>query len=624
MLRLCYLIMVLYLSPLFAAESLQNRLQDHPSPYLAMHGDDPVLWQDWGEAAFQRAAQEKKLIFVSSGYFSCHWCHVMQRESYRDPVIAAYINKHFIPVKIDRELLPDVDAGLIDFAEQTRGQAGWPLNVFVTPQGHPLIATLYLPPETFKTFLKDLTERWQQQAEGLSLMAASAARVEETEAPAADAEPVGNRLWSALYIQTLGLADELDGGFGAQSKFPMAPQLLTLLAAHEREADARMQAFLTTTLRQMADQGLRDHLDGGFFRYTVDPDWQTPHFEKMLYDNALLIRVYLRAAKVLQEPAFEDIARQALQFVLSQMRAAEGGYVAAFSAVDSDGVEGGYYLWEAETVRELAGADWSWVERYYALDKPSPFEAGHLLIPKQPLAALAQDIKQSESELSAGLKRLHERLLARRAKRELPIDTKVLAGWNGLLLTALVEAATQLKPQPGEPDYVRAAGELRDFILAHFVVQKGTGKNLSLVRAKADKESLGSASLEDYAYVSEGLLAWQQAYAKSGDRLIQALIDHAWQAFYIDGRWRHGQDRLLNWRVGDLAVGDGPMPAPPAVLMRVSRASGRQQANIDKALQRAQTRVEEQTFWYASYVGLYGGQASGSRKQESGGEGKVE
>ena len=269
---------------------LTNRLAGHPSPYLAMHGKDPVHWQDWGPEVLRLAQAENKLVFISSGYFACHWCHVMQRESYHDPAIAELLNRHFIAVKLDRELHPALDAHLIAFVERTQGNAGWPLNVFLTPAGNPLVGLTYAPPAKFRELLQRLAETWTKEAAALKDVARRAAAELGAQAASPAVSPDLGALRIQLSAQALQLGDELQGGFGRQSRFPMIPQLLALLELLEIQPDARLRSLLQLTLDQMAGQGLRDHLGGGFFRYTVDPGWQIPHYEKMLYTNAMMVR----------------------------------------------------------------------------------------------------------------------------------------------------------------------------------------------------------------------------------------------------------------------------------------------------------------------------------------------
>ncbi|MEN8130606.1 MAG: DUF255 domain-containing protein, partial [Pseudomonadota bacterium] len=341
---------------IYAGAELQNQLKGHASPYLALHGEDPVHWQTWGPQTIASARKSNKLMFVSSGYFSCHWCHVMQRESYKNKAIAQILNERFIPIKIDRELEPVLDEWLMAFIQETRGHGGWPLNVFLTPQGHPLVGVLYLPPEQFKDYLLKLDHIWNQDRQGLTETAANAAWVMNKRQQVAqglipDIQPF--ELEQQLNSQALKIADEMAGGFGQQTKFPLSPQLSALLTLYAKQSSQQMGDFLSLTLQQMADNGLYDRLGGGFYRYTVDPYWRIPHFEKMLYDNAQLVAVYFRAAEIFSRPEFENTAFFTLDFLLREMSTDEGGFVASLSAVDEQDREGAYYLWDRETLHEI-------------------------------------------------------------------------------------------------------------------------------------------------------------------------------------------------------------------------------------------------------------------------------
>src|SRR3989344_2511302 len=404
-----------------AAPALTNQLKHHPSPYLAMHAADPVAWQDWGPAAVERARREGKPLFISVGYFSCHWCHVMQRESYRNPDIAAFLNRHFVPVKVDRELEAALDARLIEFAERTRGQGGWPLNVFVTPEGYPMYAALYLPPAEFKSVLERLQGLWARDRAGLERLARDeakrAAAPAEMPVVAGDSRDGGGRATPGAVAenfveQALAQADLIHGGFGDQSKFPSAPQLEALLVRAAAKPELRLKEFLKLTLGHMADLGLYDHVGGGFFRYTVDPSWKAPHFEKMLYDNALLARVYLHAAKALREPRYQQIARATLDFMARDLRAPDGALIASLSAIDDKGGEGGYYLWSTDELTALLSEPETKMLRLaFGMQDAAPFEAGYLPLRSIPVAEVAErlgmDTATAESVLSRALEKLH-------------------------------------------------------------------------------------------------------------------------------------------------------------------------------------------------------------------------
>ncbi|MCF7990203.1 MAG: DUF255 domain-containing protein [Thiohalocapsa sp.] len=538
-----------------------NALKGHPSPYLALHGEDPVQWRDWGPDTLAEARAENKPLLLSSGYFACHWCHVMQRESFRDARIAAILNADFIPVKIDRELHSGLDAYLVGFAERMRGQAGWPLNVFVTPAGHPFYATLYAPPDEFRALVERTARVWSEQGDAIGEVARNAAReLAETAAKApepADMEPAA--LTAALKRRALAYADTLAGGFGTQTRFPMAPQLAALLDVAARAPDPELTEFLRLTLDRMAGQGLFDLIGGGFFRYTVDPGWQTPHFEKMLYTQALLVPLYLRAADVLRSPAYRETARRTLDFMLAELSAPSGAFIASLSAVDGDGVEGGYYLWRnVELAQLLTPSERAAAALAWGLSGPAELEAGNLPRLRLTPAEIAARFGSSAAAASADLGSARERLFAARAGRVLPRDDKVLAGWNGLALSALVDGARTF-PDAGYGD---AARRVRDVLVG------GLWDGERLHRAGGVGSRQGEATLEDYAYVAGGLRAWA-AFADDAPALAlsRRLARDAWVRFRRDGLWYPGDDALLPDMPGARVLADAPLPAPDARLL---------------------------------------------------------
>lgn len=583
-----------------AAAAPGNQLKDHPSPYLAMHGNDPVAWQDWGPAALERARREGRLVFVSIGYFACHWCHVMQRESYQNAEIAAFINRHFVPVKVDRELEPALDARLIAFAEATRGAGGWPLNVFLTPEGHALFAVLYEPPQEFLGSMQRLQKLWTEDRETLRRLArAEATKASGPGKPAIDAAQA-QAYARRLNAGALSLADHIHGGFGEQSKFPSVPPLEYLLAQYARAPEPRLREFLVLTLDQMAALGLYDHLGGGFFRYTVDPAWKTPHFEKMLYDNALLARLYLRAARIFGREDYERVARATLDFMARELAGEEGALIASLSAVDDKGVEGGYYLWStAELETLLPAGERDLFRRVYGMTDAAPFDAGYLPLrladPSDAARAAGLDPAEAERRLASA----RERLYQARTRRVVPRDTKQLAGWNGIALTAFAEAALQLK----EPRYRDTAQGIRDYL----VDRLWDGK--ALKRAVIAGRSLGAVSLEDYAFVAEGLQTWAALTGKPGDCVLaQSVAETGWARHYGKQGWRLSAGGLIDADSGQDLVADGPMPAPSAVLARASLAIARCTGNRklrDKALSALNSGhkiLNEDPYWYAGHI----------------------
>ncbi len=536
-----------------AAEA--NALKGHASPYLAQHGDDPVAWQEWNAETVARARRENKLLFVSVGYFACHWCHVMQRESYKNPQIAAQLNRDFIPVKVDRELNSGLDDALQQFSNRLNGVAGWPLNAFITPEGYPAFVVLYAPPAEFRELTGRLTERWRTDAAGIRTLARRAAPppllkpVAEANTPAR-----GETAMQAFVAGVWQEADLLRGGFGEVSKFPLAPQLDALLARQAAQPDPRLAEFLRLTFDQMAAHGLRDHIGGGFFRYTVDPGWETPHFEKMLYDNAHLARLYLRAARVLGRPGYRDIARGTLDFLNDTLADPGGGFYTSTSAVDAEGREGVTYLWEPETLQPLlAPATYAAVRRVWRIDAPRSFEAGYLP---------AENRKPTAAERALLTEAARVLRPVRRA-RSLPVDDKRNAGLNGLALSAFSQASTL------DPAYRKTADRLQVFLLKRMM------RGESLVKAIARKQVLPDAELEDYAYVVQGLLNHAEATGNTESRRQAVRLARvAWQRFWNERGWRHETHPLLATVAPEPAMADGALYSPSAVLIGASLRLG--------------------------------------------------
>ena len=572
-----------------------NQLANHPSPYLAMHGNDPVAWQSWGEDVMSRARKNDQLVYVSIGYFSCHWCHVMQRESYSNPAIAQLLNKHFVPVKVDRELEPALDARLIDFTESTQGRAGWPLNVFLTPQGDPLYAVLYMPPDQFKTVVSRLNDLWSTDREQLLRLAQRG--VTEASGPGGpklEPQMISGYIKSILAaLETIG--DTISGGFGQQNKFPSVPQLRFLLHQYQRHADEDLKSFLLLTLDQMATKGLRDHLGGGFYRYTVDPDWETPHFEKMLYGNSQLAELYLEAWQVFGRDTDLAVARQTLDFMRREMRSSDGAMVASFSAVDDQGREGAYYLWSDDQLKKLLGPnEIKAIHAYYALSGVAPFEDGHLPMQGVSIRQIAQQLNLSVKQVDALTQSAINKLTHARQQRSLPVDTKLLAGWNGLALRAFATAARLL----ASPDYQQTAQGIRDYLHNQLWMDNG------LIRALSNGKAYGQATIQDYAYVADGLRAWAELTNTSDDfQFAVTVAEQGWQRFYRGGVWRQAERSLMSPEPGKDHLLDGPMPSPTAVLINASLALNlKQHQRSIRALNAGASEIANNPFWHASHV----------------------
>jgi hypothetical protein len=475
----------------------------------------------------------------------------MQRESYKNPQIAALLNRDFIPVKVDRELNSGLDDALQGFSARLRRAAGWPLNAIVTPEGYPAYAVLYEPPDAFSKLLAQLSARWRSDPAGIRRLASQAALppgAQPAGAPLTAARSA--KAWERFMAGVWQEADTLRGGFGQVSKFPMAPQLSALLDRQAQQPDAALEAFLRLTFDQMAARGMRDAVGGGFFRYTVDPDWDTPHFEKMLYDNAQLAVLYLRAAAVLGQPRYREIARSTLGFMRDELLDASGGFYSSTSAVDADGREGATYLWEPDELkRRLSPEAYAAARRVWRLDARRSFDAGYL--PAEYVSPTAD-----ERRLLGDAART---LYALRRTRSLPKDDKLNAGLNGLALSAFSQAI-QL-----DPGFRRDADRLQRFLLARLA---SGGR---LMKAMAHGRTLPNAELEDYAYLVQGLLDHADATGNVQSRERARQFAHtAWRLFWNAGGWKREAQPLLATLQPEAALEDGALYSPSDVLILAS------------------------------------------------------
>jgi len=595
---------VLLTFALSATGGVAAGLEEHPSPYLRMHAVDPVEWRAWGEEALGAARDDDRLLFVTLGYFSCYWCHVMQQESFSDPAIAARLNIDFVPVVVDRELDPALDVLLQEFVQRAGGSGGWPLNVFLTPEGIPIYGTVYLPPDRFAVLLGRVASAWRD--ERATLEAAAREALQLLQRPgivlSADLDPGRGQVYRSLFLaEAMQYADDLGGGFGEQGKFPNVPQLLALLEAQRAVPDSGREAFLRLTLDRIAGQGLRDHVGGGFFRYTIDPQWQMPHFEKMLYDNAQLARVFLEAADLFAAPDYRAVAFDTLDFVLRELALGDGSFASSLSAVDGRGVEGGYYLWDdAELDRLFDERERAVATALLGLDGAPAFDAGHLPIPGGSAAAVAALLGVGEEQVTADLVAALNRLRAARSGRDLPRDDKALASWNGLLLEAFALAA-------GAPQGRRfaAVGEaLRDWL----ATRAWDGKRLARLVSAAGRRP---GELEDYAFVAAGLLAWSRAGGSAADRALAAAVAEAgFRRFFSPRGWRGSESTLLAIDLREAAVADGSLASSSARLAGVALALADDRAG-DVWRERAYTALNVSDdvllaapFWHATHISV--------------------
>ena len=601
--KISFLILSLFVAFNAEAMNMNNVLKNHASPYLAMHGKDPVAWQEWNKKTVARAKKEGKLIYVSSGYFSCHWCHVMQRESYKNAEVAKILNKYFIPVKVDREINSALDSRLIDFVERTQGQAGWPLNVFITPEGYPLVGMTYVPTKNFIEILNNLKTRWQSEKTVLNDIAKSATNELSPIAVSASADiPAGlaKEYIKRFLSQADTMADDMSGGFGQQNKFPSYPQLSLMLTAYEHAPKKELKQFLLLSLNKMASQGLYDQLGGGFFRYTVDPIWQVPHFEKMLYDNALLASLYIDAARIFNSKQFSSIAEQTLNFMLKVFRSKHGAYIASLSALDNNGVEGGYYLWQRSELEKLLNKNELRVtELIWQLEGTAELEAGHHLVEIMNVADAAEMLKISPVKAEKYFTSAKKKMLLVRNTRSVPRDDKLLGAWNGLALSAFSKAAVQFN----DKRYAKAAEDIKNYIYRNLWL------NTRLVRAVKNNKILGAGGLEDYAYVAQGLYDWlEYSNNKKDQKWLKELLAQAWKRFHNKEGWILSENSLLKYGQNEVVISDGVLPSASATLIHVSLKVAEKNNNISlkkkalKALNVGHLEVVSQPFWYASQI----------------------
>ncbi len=573
-----------------------NQLKNNPSPYLALHGNDPVNWMEWGKPALKKARKENKLLFVSIGYFACHWCHVMQRESYSDKSIAQKLNKNFISIKVDRELNPVLDKRLIEFVQITNGTAGWPLNVFLTPEGYPLVGATYMPREHFSGVLDKLSQKWKSEQPSLKKQARemdqSISAMLQTQERRINDKKI-NTLADNYVATAMQSADTLQGGFGQRMKFPQIPQLWALLKLNNSEKNQHADEFIKLTLDEMATQGLHDELGGGFFRYTTDPDWETPHFEKMLYTNAMMPLLYFDAADQYNNPQYRKTALETLHFLTDSMQGSNHAFIASLSAVDDKGEEGGFYLWTQTQLKALLTPDeLKLANRLWNMKRPDDKPAGNLPRQAMHLSEAAKQLKLSEQQARQRLASIKQKLKNHRDKtRKLPRDSKLLAGMNGLTLAAF---ARGIQYQPS----LKPTGQK----LAQFLMHLWNGKTL-----KRSAKNAKDGTLYDYAAVSWGLLKWSKASGNPQARQVgNALIKTAWQRFYKQGYWLENPNSLLPQGVRLSHIPDSSLISAEALLLEASYLSGDSQlitkANTVRKL--VSRSLETDSFSFASLLAL--------------------
>jgi uncharacterized protein YyaL (SSP411 family) len=559
--------------PTPAASEHTNRLAREKSPYLLQHSHNPVDWYPWGEEAFSKARRENKPIFLSIGYSTCHWCHVMAHESFEDKETAAIMNREFVNIKVDREERPDVDRVYMTFVQATTGGGGWPMSVWLTPELKPFVGGTYFPPEdrygqpAFKKVLERIAEAWKQDHEKIvdqSSKIIAALRESQAAQPAVASKLDTNTL-QAAYGQLSRSFDSRDGGFGTAPKFPRPVALNFLTRFYARDvvqvSNSRTQQGATSkvepqakhalemdlfTLRKMAAGGIHDHLGGGFHRYSVDRYWHVPHFEKMLYDQALLVVAYLDAFQITQDRQYASVARDILDYVSRDMTSKGGGF---FSAEDADSpagadvgdlghaktAEGAFYIWTEKQIDDALGSDAELFKFHYGIqthgnapegsDPQGEFRGKNILIRRHTIGETAQRVKKTEAEVAQLLARSRDRLLPIRSKRPRPhLDDKIIAAWNGLMISAYARATQILD----EPRYLETGTRAAEFLRTNLYDKSRKILFRNYREGRSDIEGFA----DDYAFVIQGLLD-----------LYEASFEIEWLKFAVE--LQATQDRLF-------------------------------------------------------------------------------
>jgi uncharacterized protein len=562
-----------------ALADTRSPLAQSISPYLRLHADDPVHWREWSPGLLEEARRSNLPLLISSGYYACHWCHVMQEESFKDAGIAERLNRDFIPVKVDRELHMALDHHLLEFLRATRGIAGWPLNVVILPTGDAVAGVVYAPRDDFARFLDGISEHMARDGEALAALAREA-RLELTARLRAGEEPMSatraarlpQTLWAAMQRD----ADLLGGGFGDQSKFPRAPEMEALLLAREQgRAPDWADEFLEVTLDEMARAGLRDVLGGGFFRYSETPDWGRPHFEIMLEDQAQLARLYLRAARQFGREDWAEVGRDTLHFVLREMALdVPGAFASGLSAIDGDGREGGVYLWTPGQLEEALAAHSKpeLVRAWFGLEGAPQFDYGYLPLETGNPERIAKRFGMPSDEAASRIEEGRQALLAHREARGLPRDEKQLTGLHGLLLSAFAEVSEDVAFSP-----------VASALAARLQAAAEGPENLSQLLDLA-RDIAGAAELADYAYLAQGLHDWAMATGAVRDATVVALLETAWSLFSDADGWRAMAEQPLPGMVAQRFHPAVHRPSPTTLILALSRDYADRSAALEEQL----------------------------------------
>ena len=583
-----------------------NRLIHESSPYLLQHAHNPVDWHPWGEEAFQKAKSENRPILLSIGYSACHWCHVMEKESFENEQIAALMNANFVSIKVDREERPDLDEIYMNAVQMLTGRGGWPMTVFLTPEGKPFFGGTYFPPEDrhgmpgFPRILNALAQAYHERpadvTKSVEQIVGALGRMTnlvESDRPFAPAIIVES-------AENLSQAyDSEHGGFGNAPKFPNAGVFELFLRAYRNSKNKRFLEMIVHTLTRMAEGGIYDHLGGGFHRYSVDEKWLVPHFEKMLYDNAQLLRSYAQAFAITGTPLFKNVVEETLTYLLREMLHTEGGFYSTQDA-DSEGKEGKFFVWTQDEAMQILGEESGEIfSRVYDVSEFGNFEGKNILHPVLTLEQAARFFRKEVSEVERVIAEAKKKLFAEREKRVKPFrDEKILASWNGLMLSGLAEASKILDG----PSCLAAARKTVDFIFTQMF------RDGLLLHTCKDGEAKLLGYLDDYAFVAAGLLdLYESTLERSNllrsielaDTMIREFWDDIDGAFFYTGK---SHEALIS---RTKPAFDGSVPSGNAVatqiLLRLYYYTGKEDylKRAEKTLRIYYDAMEQQPFGFA-------------------------
>lgn len=593
--------------------NIENRLSRASSPYLREHSDNPVDWYEWGEEALEKAQKEDKPVIISVGYSACHWCHVMEEESFMDSTVASIMNKDFISIKVDREERPDVDKVYMDAAQLLIGSGGWPLNVITLPDGRPFFAGTYFTKEQWIKLLKQVAETYNEDKAGLVETAEALTKgirqgnsLDSLKSEKSELKKKENYLtlmdtWQESF-------DRHNGGYIGKQKFPLPVSWEALLQYHYLTGDVEILELVNITLSNMANGGIYDHLGGGFARYTTDSKWLVPHFEKMLYDNAQLISLYSKAFKVTGNQEYARVVKESIGFVERELSNGEGGFYSSINA-DSDGEEGKYYVWTAKEVKKVLDSEEAELFMdFYNIETYGNWEEGkNILYKNSTVEEYAKDNDLEYSKIVEKLSGSRDKLIDQREKREKPtIDEKIITSWNALMLQAYLDAFTAL----GNDQYLIKAEKLAEFLNKNM-----TQPDHSIMRSYIDGEKGVDGFLDDYSYLSSSFInlyqvSFNEKWLKRADEFTQYAIKHFGDK--DTGMFYYAPNNVKQLITRQFEIDDNVLPSSNSVMALNLFTLGELTANkeysnrSEEMLQKVLTQVREQPSLYANWTRLLG------------------